>query len=208
MLARFRPTSGEWRYMKFKIVKNFQGENRANHARQIEVVEPISGEEMIGYSTFDPRLFWQFFRAIKRRHPDLFKQNTTDPSKFLTVGLVSRQYFEEGPSAMLIAHLNGEMFALAPVVSTAYEPVFPDPVAPPRSEQKYEEWANLERYTALRDYHVYLTDAAEQYRAQAEERKNDTDSSSVKMMMELRHMHAVYTSMADGLMQYINSLIN
>ena len=42
--------------MKFKIVKNFQGENRAPHACQIEVVEPISGEEIIGYSTFDPKL--------------------------------------------------------------------------------------------------------------------------------------------------------
>lgn len=195
--------------MRFKVVENIQGEHSPPHACQIDLVSPISGTEMVGYSTFDPRLFWQFFRAIKRRHPDLFKQNTTDPSKFLTVGLVSRQYFEAGPSAMLIAHLNGEMFALAPVVNTAYEPVFPDPIVPPRPEQKYEEWANLdERYTALRDYHAYLTDAAEQYWAQAEERKNDTDSSSVKMMMELRHMHAVYTSMADELMQYINRLID
>lgn len=195
--------------MKFKIVKNFQGENRANPACQIEVVEPISGEEILGYSTFDPKLLWEFFRGIKRDHSDLFKKNTADPTKFLTVGLISRQYFEAGPSAMLIAHLNGDMYALAPIINPTYEPVFPDPVAPPRPEQKYEERANLdERYTALRDYHAYLTDAAEQYWAQAEERKNDTDSSSVKMMMELRHMHAVYTSMADELMQYINRLID
>ena len=196
--------------MKFKIVKNFQGENRAPHACQIEVVEPISGEEIVGYSTFDPKLLWEFFRGIKRDHSDLFKKNTTDPKKFITIGLVKRIYFDTAePSYMIIAHLNGDMYALAPVINPTYEPVFPDPVVPPRPEQKYEEWAKFdERYNTLRDYHAYLTDAAEQYWAQAEERKNDTDSSSVKMMMELRHMHAVYTSMADELMQYINRLIN
>jgi len=195
--------------MKFKVVKNFQGEHSAPHACQIELVVPITGDEMMGYSTFDPLLFWQFIRGIKRTHPDLFKKNTIDPAKFLTLGFIKRQYFEAGPSAMLVAHLNGDTFALAPVVNTAYEPVFPDPVVPPRPEQKYEEWAKLdERYNALRDYHAYLTDVAEQYWAQAEERKNDTDSSSVKMMMELRHMHAVYTFMADEVLQYTNRLID
>jgi len=195
--------------MKFKVVKNFQGEQSAHHACQIELVDPIKADEVVGWSTFDPRLFWQFIRGIKRTHPDLFKKNAIDPAKFLTLGFIKRQYFEAGPSAMLVAHLNGDTFALAPVVNTAYEPVFPDPVVPPRPEQKYEEWAKLdERYNALRDYHAYLTDVAEQYWAQAEERKNDTDSSSVKMMMELRHMHAVYTFMADEVLQYTNRLID
>ncbi len=196
--------------MKFKVVKNFQGEQSAHHACQIELVDPIKADEVVGWSTFDPRLFWQFIRGIKRDHAQMFLKNTVNPANFLSICLVRRKYFDTAePTCMMVAHLGGDDYAIAPVVNPTYDPVFPDPVVPPLPEQKYEEWAKLdERYNALRDYHAYLTDVAEQYWAQAEERKNDTDSSSVKMMMELRHMHAVYTFMADEVLQYTNRLID
>ena len=196
--------------MKFKIVKNFQGEQREPHACQIELVDPIEADEVVGWSTFDPRLFWQFFKGIKRDHAQMFLKNTVEPAKFLSVCLVRRKYFDASePSLMLLAHLGGDDYAIAPVVNPTYEQVFPDPVVPPRPEQEDEEMAKVdERHNALRDYQSYLADTAKQYWAQAEERKNDTDSSSVKMMMELRHMHAVYASMADEVLQYINRLID
>lgn len=55
------------------------------------------------------------------------------------------------------------------------------------------------------DYHAYLVDKADEYWSQAEARKNDTDRSSMKLMMELRCMHSHYTTMADEVLRYMNS---
>jgi len=40
--------------MKFKVVKNFQGEHSAPHACQIELVVPITGDEMMGSNVAYP----------------------------------------------------------------------------------------------------------------------------------------------------------
>lgn len=195
--------------MQFKVKDNFEGENAHPCACVLDVTKMPASSELAGVATFDPRRLWVFIRGIKRRHPRLFEKDVNDPTRFLTVALLRRTgHFatDMEQDLTMLVHLDGEMFGLSPKLNDHYVPVF---ASPSKEITGIGEFDRSEiAHNALRDYHAYLTDAAEQYWAQAEERKNDTDSSSVKMMMELRHMHAVYTSMADELMQYINRLID
>lgn len=193
--------------MQFKVKDNLEGEHAFPCACVLDVTEMPVSSELAGVATFDPRRLWVFIRGIKRRHPNLFEKDVNDPSRFMTVALLRRNgclATDKEQDLTMLVHLDGEMFGLAPKLNDQYVPVF---ASPSKEVAGIGEFDRSEiTHKALNDYHAYLSDLADEYWAQAESRKNETDRSSTKLMMELRHMHAFYSAMADELLRYINTI--
>lgn len=186
--------------MQFKILENLEGEHAHCNACKIEMTVFPTAEEIAGVATIDPSLFWKFLRSIKRAHPKRFERPPKSPEGLMTIALIHRTNPDTDECLSLLCHIDGEMYALAPRISEEYQKVFDfhgKCTGPVIDEHEIRE-------KAISDYHAYLSDLADEYWAQAESRKNETDRSSAKLMMELRHMHAHYSSMADEVLQYLN----
>lgn len=191
--------------MKFKIVENFEGEKAHCCACVVEFTEPPEGKEIAAIATVDAKLLWKFVRGIKRRHPTLFRSSAKKPEDVISIALMKAPSFEHDlTKCSVYLSVGDEFFGLAP----RWQEGGSIPFAEPESEQKqFNEYLKGEvKSDALRDYHSFLVDTAEEYWSQAELRKNDTDRESKKMVMEFRQMYTHYQMVADDLLTYMNSI--